>query len=118
MFRLEQRLGRADRFVRGKSRPVESMVFVYGDQAYASGWFLFAADSCGVFDQSVSSLQYVLADLESEVLGQAITGGAGVFDSGVESRRESLRVEAQRIAAHDSLDSVSGLPPRPQQASS
>ena len=109
VFRLEQRLGRADRFVRGKSQPVESMVFIYGDQAYASGWFLFAADSCEVFDQSVSSLQYVLADLESEVLGQTITGGAGVFDSDIESRRESLRVEAQRIAAHDSLDSVSSL---------
>ena len=109
VFRLEQRLGRADRFVRGKSQPVESMVFMYGDQAYASGWFLFAADSCGVFDRSVSSLQYVLADLESEVLAQVITGGAGVFDSEIESRRESLRVEAQRIAAHDSLDSVSSL---------
>lgn len=109
VFRLEQRLGRADRFVRGGSSPVESMVFVYGEQIYAQGWFLFAADSCEVFDRSVSSLQYVLADLESEVLGQVITGGAGVFDSGVESRHESLRVEAQRIAAHDSLDSVSGL---------
>ena len=109
VFRLEQRLGRADRFVRGESSPVESMVFVYGEQAYAQGWFLFAADSCGVFDQSVSSLQYVLADLESEMLGQVITGGAGVFDSGVESRRDSLRGEAQRIAAHDSLDSVSGI---------
>ena len=109
VFRIEQRLGRADRFVRGKSQPVESMVFVYGDQAYALGWFLFAADSCGVFDQSVSSLQYVLADLESEVLGQTITGGAEVFDSDIESRRESLHVEAQRIAAHDSLDSVTSL---------
>ncbi len=109
VFRLEQRLGRVDRFVRGKSQPVESMVFIYGDQVYGSGWFLFAADSCGVFDRSVSSLQYVLADLESEVLGQVIAGGAGVFDSDVESRRDRLDVEAQRIAAHDSLDSVSGL---------
>ena len=109
VFRLEHRLGRADRFVGGESQPVESMVFVYGDQAYALGWFLFAADSCGVFDQSVSSLQYVLADLESEVLGRTITGGAGVFDSDIESRRESLRVEAQRITAHDSLDSVTSL---------
>lgn len=107
VFRLEQRLGRADRFVRGGSPPVESMVCVYGDQVYGSGWFLFAADSCGVFDGSVSSLQYVLADLESEVLGQVITGGAGVFDSDVESRRKSLQDEAQRIAAQDSLDSVS-----------
>ena len=108
VFRLEQRLGRADRFVRGKSHPVESMVFVYGEQAYGSGWFLFAADSCGVFDQSVSSLQYVLSDLESEVLGQVLTGGVAVLDSEIESRREKLEVEAQRIAAHDSLDSVSG----------
>ena len=108
VFRLEQRLGRADRFVRGGSPPVQSMVFVYGEQEYAQGWFLFSADSCEVFDRSVSSLQYVLADLESEVLGEVITGGAGVFDAGVESRRERLHVEAQQIAAHDSLDSVSG----------
>lgn len=109
VFRLEQRLGRADRFVRGGSPPVQSMVFVYGEQTYALGWFLFAADACGVFDRSVSSLQYVLADLESEVLGEVMIGGAGVLESGIESRRENLHVEAQRIAAHDSLDSVSGL---------
>ncbi len=109
VFRLEQRLGRADRFVRSKSRPVESIVFVYGEQIYASGWFLFAADSCEVFDQSVSSLQYVLADLESEVLGQVLTRGVAVLESEIESRRERLEVEAQRIAAHDSLDAVSGV---------
>ena len=109
VFRLEQRLGRVDRFVRGQAQPVESMVFVYGEQAYAQGWFLFAADSCGVFNQSVSSLQYVLDDLESEVIGKAITGGAGVFDSEIELRRQHLQVEAERIAAHDSLDSVSGV---------
>ena len=109
VFRLEQRLGRVDRYFRGKSKPVESRVFVYGEQTYAEGWFLFAADSCGVFDRSVSSLQYVLADLESEVIVKVIAGGAGVFDSDIELRREHLQFEADRIAAHDSLDSVSGL---------
>ena len=109
VFRLEQRIGRADRYVRVKPQPVESMVLVYGEQVYAQGWFLFAADSCRVFDQSVSSLQYALADLESSVIGSAITGGAGVFDSEIESRREHLRCEAERIAAHDSLDSVGSL---------
>ncbi len=109
VFRLEQRLGRVDRYFRGKSKPVESRVFVYGEQTYAEGWFLFAADSCGVFDRSVSSLQYVLADLESEVIVEVITAGAGVFDSDIELRREHLQFEADRIAAHDSLDSVSGL---------
>lgn len=109
VFRLEQRLGRADRYARGRPRPVESMVFVYGEQAYAQGWFLFAADSCRVFDQSVSSLQYALADLESDVIGQAISRGAGVLNSEIESRRERLRMEAERITAHDSLDSVGSL---------
>jgi len=85
------------------------MVFVYGDQAYALGWFLFAADSCGVFDGSVSALQHVLADLESDVLGQVIPGGAGVLESEIEPRRELLESEALRIAAHDSLDSVTTL---------
>lgn len=109
VFRLEQRLGRVDRYSRHKSEPVESRVFVYGEQTYAEGWFLFAADSCGVFDRSVSSLQYVLADLESEVVAKVIAGGAQVFDSDIELRREHLQVEADRIAAHDSLDSVGGV---------
>ncbi len=109
VFRLEQRIGRSDRFIRGKSCPVESIVFVYGEQIYASGWFLFAADSCEVFDQSVSSLQYVLADLESEILGRVLTGGFAVLESEIEEWRERLAVETQRIAAHDSLDSLSGL---------
>ncbi len=109
VFRLEQRLGRVDRFARGKSKPVESMVLAYGEQLYAEGWFLFAADSCGVFDKSVSSLQYVLADLEFEVIIKVIAGGAKVFDCEIELRRERLQVEAERITAHDSLDSVSGL---------
>ena len=109
VFRLEQRIGRADRYVRGKPQPVESMVFVYGEQAYAQGWFLYAADSCRVFDRSVSSLQHVLADLESDVIGRTINDGTGVFDSEVDSRREHLRSEAERIAAHDSLDAVSNL---------
>ena len=108
VFRLEQRIGRADRFLRGESNPVESVVVVYGEQTYAAAWFFFAASSCGVFDQSVSSLQYVLADLESEVLGQALTGGSTALDSDIEPRRAKLETETQRIAAHDSLDSVSG----------
>ena len=109
VFRLEQRIGRADRFVRGSSEPVKSMVLAYGDQPYALGWFLFAADTCGVFDGSVSSLQYVLADLESDVLRQVILGGAGVLGLDIEERRDGLDGERRRISAHDSLDSVTGI---------
>ena len=107
IFRLEQRLGRADRFVGSKLPPVKSMVFTYGEQAYAEDWFLFAADSCGVFDESVSSLQYVLADLESYLLSQVIMGGVSVFDSDIELRRENLRGESDQIMHAAGLDSLS-----------
>ena len=87
MSRLEQRLGRADRFSRDASGPVESMVFAYGEQDYALGWFLHAADACGVFERSVSSLQYVLADIEADLLAGTVGGGPSVLESDLLDRQ-------------------------------
>jgi ATP-dependent helicase HepA len=108
VFRLEQRIGRADRFSLQSSGPVASMVFMYGEQDYALGWFLHAADACGVFERSVSSLQYVLADMELDLLARTVDGGPSILEADLLDRRQSLETEAQRITAHDSLDSVSG----------
>ena len=104
--RIEQRIGRADRFDRQFLPPVESLVFSYGDQPFALAWFAFVADAFGVFDQSVSSLQYVLADIENEVLRRVVPEGASVLDDAIEPSGSRLAEEARRIAAHDSLDAV------------
>ena len=105
-FRIEQRVGRADRFLEHTAPPVESIVIMYGDQPFARGWFSLVADGCGVFDRSVSSLQYVLADLEGVIQNRALLEGASVLDGEVEAHQSVLSEEARRIAAHDSLDAV------------
>ena len=105
-FRLEQRIGRADRFVERSAPPVESTVMMYGDQPFALSWCSFVADACGVFDGSVSSLQYVLSDLEGAVQSRALLEGASALDGQIESHHAALSEEARRITAHDSLDAV------------
>lgn len=105
-FRVEQRIGRCDRHAERRAAPVESAVAVYGDQPYASEWFAFLADGCGVFDRSVSSLQHVLAATERAVQYDVLIKGPEEFTSDLLEHAESLRSEAQRIAAHDSLDAV------------
>ena len=105
-FRIEQRIGRADRFHEHTAPPVESIVMMYGDQPFARGWFSLVADGCGVFDHSVSSLQYVLADVESVIQNRTLLEGAPVLDGEIESHQSVLSEEARRIAAHDALDAV------------
>lgn len=105
-IRLEQRIGRCDRHAEQRSAPVASAVVIYGDQRYASEWFEFLADGCGVFDRSVSSLQHVLAATERAVQYEVLIKGPEAFTSDLSEHAESLRSEAQRVAAHDSLDAV------------
>ena len=104
--RIEQRIGRADRFDGQRAPPVESMVLSYGYQPFAAGWFAFAADALGVFDRSVSSQQYALADMEAEILRRLVVEGQSVLEDEIDAYRTLLADEARRITAHDALDAV------------
>jgi ATP-dependent helicase HepA len=106
VFRLEQRIGRIDRFAGRDKLPVESHVLMHGEQRYAQEWFGFVADACEVFDRSVSSLQHVLADAVRDVAIEVVKGGPAVFDDQFADRRRQLANERDRITAHDALDSV------------
>lgn len=108
-FRLEQRIGRIDRFSEISQGPVQSHVLMYGEQRYARDWFGFVADACEVFDQSVSSLQHVLADTAREVAIEVLFAGPSVFDAQLDQRHRQLTEERARISAHDALDSVARM---------
>ena len=105
-FRVEQRIGRADRFVTDNDLPVESAVVMYGEQPLARNWLAYLREACGVFDASVSSLQYALADIEAAMLRRVLRDGAGALTADLPGQKEELAEEARRIVAHDSLDSV------------
>ncbi|WP_420436613.1 protein DpdE [Candidatus Poriferisodalis sp.] len=107
-FRAEQRIGRCDRFVTVNDLPVESVVVMYGEQALARNWLVHLRDVCGVFDQSVSSLQYALADEEASMLQRVLRDGADALTADASERKQALAEESRRIAAHDSLDAAVG----------
>lgn len=105
-FRVEQRIGRCDRHGRPGSGPIPSAVVVLGDQPYALGWFEFLADGCGVFTNSVSSLQYVLSDTERQVQARVLHAGPSVLPDVINEQVELLAQERTRIMAHDALDAI------------
>jgi ATP-dependent helicase HepA len=105
-FRLEQRIGRVDRFTGTAQRPVESHVLMYGEQRYAQEWFVFAADACEVFHHSISSLQHVLADTVRDLASDIVVGGPAVIDAQLDEHKARLATERRTISAHDALDAV------------
>jgi ATP-dependent helicase HepA len=105
-FRVEQRIGRCDRHAPAHFGPIPSAVVTFGDQPYATGWFEFLADGCEVFSRSVSSLQYVLGDIERSVQTSALIKGASALTDAIGTYTSTLAVEQTRIVAHDALDSI------------
>lgn len=110
---LEQRIGRADRFTEpGRRSPkVENFVFSEGhNSGWADSWLGLVAEAFGVFERSVASLQYVIADAERSLWGQAFMEGSITFADSADSLSKSLEAEAQSIESQDSLDSMESSP--------
>lgn len=96
-FRAEQRIGRCDRHAPDVPRPIPSLVVIYGMQSYAQAWLELLSDGADVFGRSVSSLQYVLADLEASLLAAALRGGYEAIEEATEPYQASLQRELTKI---------------------
>jgi len=109
--RIEQRMGRVDRY--GAGHPIPSYVLLDCRSPLQMAWFRTIDDGLRVFSRSISSLQYLI---EAEVGSLALTlinNGAEGFDemrerlsgaSGTVARELSL------IDEQDSLDQLSAVP--------
>lgn len=108
--RIEQRMGRVDRY--GSGPPVQSIVLVDESSKYQKVWYDILAEALGVFDRSISSLQYLI---EEELL-QLRTN---LFDNGIEALSDlhsklsgssgMVAKELKLIDQQDSLDELSPL---------
>lgn len=58
--RIEQRIGRVDRYQRSTGKPVESYIIMPVNSLYLSSWINFIDKSFKVFDRSIASLQYLI----------------------------------------------------------
>ncbi|WP_259967265.1 protein DpdE [Leisingera caerulea] len=109
--RLEQRLGRADRY--GSGEAVRSLVLACEDDPMEIAWVTYVDSALKVFDRSVASLQYLI---EHTVQGIAralfLEGVEALVDLTNDSVGEQglIEREIKAIDQQDSLDAL-GAPP-------
>ncbi|MBZ0264224.1 DEAD/DEAH box helicase family protein [bacterium] len=63
--KIEQRIGRLDRLGREKSAVISNLIVGRGTQEEA--WFICLTDGLGIFNQSISGLEFFLKDIELNV---------------------------------------------------
>jgi ATP-dependent helicase HepA len=106
--RLEQRLGRFDRWSELPSKVCSATFrenYLIGHQ-HLDAWTLTVNDVFGAFTSSTSTLQYVLADLEQEFFRTAVDSTFAGAREHLVAKAGLLDAERRRIAAQDLLDSI------------
>lgn len=108
--RLEQRMGRFDRFVSaGKEHaPIRSRVVVdEPDLDRVTGpWMRLVDQAFDCFSRSSASLQYVIPERERSALEQALDHGFGSIDEGLEEEKAEIDRLRRSIEGQDLLDAV------------
>ncbi|MFF4625422.1 protein DpdE [Nonomuraea jabiensis] len=110
--RLEQRLGRFDRWSqRGTSvnAPVRSVTFREQTailDEHLGGWRHALDEGLSLFGESSATLQYVVPGIESDFLADAIDHGLPCASDRVAARRDELDTQRRRIEGQDLLDAI------------
>jgi ATP-dependent helicase HepA len=109
--RLEQRLGRADRY--GSGEAVRSLVLACEDDPLEIAWAAYVDNALKVFDRSVASLQYLIEQTVRGIARALFTDGAeALVDLTSDSLGEQglIEREIKAIDQQDALDAL-GAPP-------
>ncbi len=104
--RLEQRMGRLDRF--GQGMPVQTAVLVSESSPMQKRWFELLDSALSVFDRSIATLQYVIEDSLQQVWNEFLDSGADAFAEAIErlgGEDGTVANELKRIRAQDNIDS-------------
>lgn len=109
--RLEQRMGRVDRY--GAGNPVPSYVLLDVNAPLQIAWFRILDDGLGVFNRSISSLQYLVEAEVGSLARSLIHEGAEGFDAlreRLEGPNGTVVRELRLIDQQDALDQLSPVP--------
>jgi ATP-dependent helicase HepA len=71
--RIEQRIGRLDRY--GSGTPITSIALVCTDSRIQREWYSLLSKGLGVFQRSISSLQYLVEEKLNDLRFAFVTGG-------------------------------------------
>ncbi|RYG85772.1 MAG: hypothetical protein EON59_11515, partial [Alphaproteobacteria bacterium] len=109
--RIEQRLGRADRY--GSGQAVRSLALCCDDDDLEVAWLRYLDEGLRVFDRSIASLQYLIEQTVKDLPELLLMEGVeGVFDLLKRHGGETGLIdrEIRSIDSQDALDAL-GAPP-------
>jgi ATP-dependent helicase HepA len=109
--RVEQRLGRADRY--GSGRAVKSLALCCDDDPLEGAWTRYLDEGLKVFDRSIASLQYLIEQIVNDLPRLLLAEGAeGVGELLQKDGGDGGRIEREikSIDDQDALDAL-GAPP-------
>ena len=101
---IEQRIGRLDRI--GRDSPVRSFV-ICPEKGLEASWFRCLHEGFGVFDRSISGLEFMLHASEEAVVKMALEGGPGGLIDMIPVIRESSETERATDDAEALTDAAS-----------
>lgn len=107
--RMEQRIGRCDRWLANDAQGAWRSLTVTECSAietFTSAWTRILEEGFGVFDSSIASLQFAVEVAADNAWQQLFTNGIEATDAIIESVRVSLEAEVERIREQDALDSI------------
>lgn len=105
--RIEQRLGRLDRYSTGD--PIESVVLIDDESALESAWYAVLRDGLRVFERPISSLQYLVEEQMRGLEERLFLDGAEAFvglSSALGGTEGLVAIEIQRLEQQDALDEL------------
>ena len=106
--RIEQRIGRVDRY--GAGDPVQSYVMLNQGSSLQKAWFAVLDQGLGVFHRSISSLQYLVESEISELHSGLVHGGVEALDflrDRLAGPEGLVAQEFKQIDQQDALDELS-----------
>ena len=106
--RLEQRIGRLDRYSEGVMKKVNCEVLVENDSAWVCGYQDFLRDAIGIFDNSVATVQRELMLIVTELISRLINDGPEGFYHDVGQIRDRIDKERNRIEKIEHVESMDG----------
>jgi hypothetical protein len=109
--RMEQRIGRLDRFGRTKG-PIRHLIITPSgdDETPWSTWLHWLRYGLGIFDRSASDIQFVLEAVEADLADALLTGTSAEDEASTTSLAERIAAERQKLDEQYALDQLSLAP--------
>ncbi|MEV6621419.1 protein DpdE [Amycolatopsis sp. NPDC051106] len=103
--RLEQRIGRLDRFAR-RSEPAEVVVLTEPASSWVSAQIAMLSDGIGIFESSVATLQRLLEEERERLILTLAHEGSDAFTRDLGALRSALDEERNEVDLLEEIESV------------